>query len=172
MEEESQERKRHLVETQKHVQKIIQNRQEKIEEIKQSTELDKKHTDKEKTESMKMFSALMHCIERSQADLLKVIEEKQKTTERQAEQFIRELEEEVIELKKKNNEMEQLLHTQDHFKFLQIFPFLHGPLHNKNWNVVRNNSRLNVETLRRTLRQLQESLNEEMKKLPEIGKLL
>ncbi|XP_053485795.1 E3 ubiquitin-protein ligase TRIM39-like [Ictalurus furcatus] len=168
IEEESQEKKSHLVETQKHVQKMIQNRQEKIEELKQSTELNKKHTDKEKTESMKMFSALMRCIERSQADLLKVMEEKQKTTERQAEQFIRELEEEVLELKKKNNEMEQLLHTQDHLKFLQIYPFLHGPLHNKNWNDVRNNSRLNVETLRRTLRQLQESLNEEIKRLPEI----
>lgn len=75
-----------------------------------------------------MFSALMRCMERSQADLLKVMEEKQKTTERQAEQFIRELEEEVLELKKKNNEMEQLLHTQDHLKFLQVrdVPFLNS----------------------------------------------
>lgn len=75
-----------------------------------------------------MFSALMRCIERSQADLLKVIEEKQKATERQAEQFIRELEQEIIELKKKNNEMEQLLHTQDHLKFLQVrdAPFLNS----------------------------------------------
>lgn len=73
-----------------------------------------------------MFSALMCCIERSQADLLKVIEEKQKATERQTELFIRELEQEINELKKKNNEMEQLLHTQDHIKFLQVrdAPFL------------------------------------------------
>lgn len=69
---------------------------------------------------MKMFSSLMCCIERSQADLLKVMEEKQKATEKQAEQFISELEQEIIELKKKNYEMEQLLHTQDHLKFLQV----------------------------------------------------
>ncbi|XP_060771222.1 E3 ubiquitin-protein ligase TRIM39-like [Neoarius graeffei] len=167
MEEESQEKKSHLVETQKHVQKMIQNRQHKIEELKQSAELNKKHTDKEKTESVKMFSALMRCIERSQVDLLKVIEEKQKATERQTELFIQELEQEINELKKKNNEMEQLLHTQDHIKFLQSYPFLHGPLHNNNWNNLRNKSDLRMETLRRALCQLQESLNEEIKKLPE-----
>ncbi|MCI4377034.1 hypothetical protein PGIGA_G00198770 [Pangasianodon gigas] len=172
MEEESQKKKNHLVEIQKHVQKMIQNRQEKIEELKQAIELNKKHTEKEKTESMKMYSSLMRCIERSQVELLKVMEEKQNATERQAEQFIRELEQEVIELKKKNNEMEQVLHTQDHLKFLQIYPFLHGPLHSNDWNNVRNNSHLNMETLRRALHQLQESLSEEMKKLPEIGKFL
>lgn len=70
-----------------------------------------------------MFSALMRCIERSQAELLTVMEEKQKATERQAEQFIRELEHEIIKLKKKNNEMEDLLHTQDQLKFLQVSSF-------------------------------------------------
>lgn len=75
-----------------------------------------------------MFSALMRCIEKSQVDLLKEIEEKQKATERQAEQFIRELEQEIMELKKKNHEMEQLLQTQDHLKFLQVrqTPFLNN----------------------------------------------
>ncbi|KAG7330599.1 hypothetical protein KOW79_006821 [Hemibagrus wyckioides] len=168
MEEESQEKKSHLVETQKHVQKMIENRQEKIEELKQSIEFNKKHTDKEKTESMKMFSALMRCIERSQADLLKGMEEKHKAAERQAEQFIRELEQEIIELKKKNSEMVQLLQTQDHLMFLQIYPFLHGPLHNNNWNYVKCHSPLSIEPLRRALNQLQVSLNEEIKKLPEI----
>lgn len=69
---------------------------------------------------MKIFSALIHCIEESQAELLKLMEEKQNATERQAEQFIRELEQEIIELKMKNNEMDQLLNTQDHLKFLQV----------------------------------------------------
>ncbi|XP_053356375.1 E3 ubiquitin-protein ligase TRIM68-like isoform X1 [Clarias gariepinus] len=168
MEEESHEKKIHLWETQKHVQNMIQSRQKKIEELKQSIELNNKHIDKEKTESMKIFSALIHCIEESQAELLKLMEEKQNATERQAEQFIRELEQEIIELKMKNNEMDQLLNTQDHLKFLQIYPFLHGPLHNNNWNKIRNNHHLSVETLRRALSQLQESLNEEIKRLPEI----
>ncbi|KAF5893795.1 E3 ubiquitin-protein ligase TRIM39-like isoform X1, partial [Clarias magur] len=168
MDEESHEKKIHLWETQKHVQNMIQNRQKKIEELKQSIELNNKHIDKEKTESMKIFSALIHCIEESQAELLKLMEEKQNATERQAEQFIRELEQEIIELNMKNNEMEQLLNMQDHLKFLQIYPFLHGPLHNNDWNKIRNNPHLSVETLRKALSQLQESLNEEIKKLPEI----
>lgn len=67
-----------------------------------------------------MFSALMRCIERSQADLLKGMDKKHKAAERQAEQFIRELEQEIIDLKKKNSEMVQLLQTQDHLMFLQV----------------------------------------------------
>ncbi|KAF7706751.1 E3 ubiquitin-protein ligase TRIM68-like [Silurus meridionalis] len=168
MEEESQEKKSHLVETQKHVQKMIQSRQEKLEELKQSIELNRRHANMEKTESMKMFSALMRCIEKSQTDLLQVMEEKQNANERLAQQFIQELEQEIAELQKKNDEMLQLLRTQDHLKFLQFYPFLHGPLHNNYWNNVQNNSQLSIETLRRVLHELQESLNKEILKLPEI----
>ena len=45
---------------------------------------------------MEVFRALVRCIERSQAELLEVMEEKQK--ERQAEEFIKELEQEITEL--------------------------------------------------------------------------
>ncbi|KAI5616228.1 E3 ubiquitin-protein ligase TRIM39 [Silurus asotus] len=171
MEEESQEKKSHLVETQKHVQKMIQSRQEKLEELKQSIELNRRHANMERTESMKMFSALMRCIEKSQTDLLQVMEEKQNANERQAQQFIQELEQEIAELQKKNDEMLQLLRTQDHLKFLQVYPFLHGPLHNNYWNIVQNNSQLSIKTLRRVLHELQESLNKEILKLPEIVEL-
>lgn len=83
---------------------------------------------------MKMFSALMRCIERSQADILKLIEEKQKAAERQAEQLIRELEQEITELKTKNNDMIQLINTQDHLKFLQVrdTPFLYNNIIQQN----------------------------------------
>ncbi|KAL6491247.1 hypothetical protein MHYP_G00015920 [Metynnis hypsauchen] len=50
----------------------------------------------------------------------------------------------------------------------KVYPTLCSPLHTKNWTDVRINTHLRVETLRRALSQLQESVNKEMEKLPEI----
>ncbi|KAI5606417.1 E3 ubiquitin-protein ligase TRIM39, partial [Silurus asotus] len=99
IEEESFKKKNKLVKTQEEVQQKIQERLKKIEEIKHSVEVNKKNSEKEKADVVKMFSALIHCIERSQAELLKVMEEKQKAAERQAEDFIKDLEQELSELK-------------------------------------------------------------------------
>ncbi|KAF4088740.1 hypothetical protein AMELA_G00058170 [Ameiurus melas] len=44
----------------------------------------------------------MRCIERSQAELRKVMEEKQKAAEKQAEELIKDLEQEITELKRRN----------------------------------------------------------------------
>ncbi|XP_036452749.1 E3 ubiquitin-protein ligase TRIM39-like isoform X2 [Colossoma macropomum] len=168
IEEESGERKTQLVKTQAEVQQMIQDRLKKIEGIKHSVKLNKKSSEKEKADSVEVFRALVRCIERSQAELLEVMEEKQKAAERQAEEFIKELEQEITELKRRDTELEQLSHTEDHLHLLQVYPSLCSRPHTKNWTDVRINSHLRVETLRRALSQLQEELSKEMEKIPEI----
>uniref|UniRef100_A0A3B4DRG8 Uncharacterized protein n=1 Tax=Pygocentrus nattereri TaxID=42514 RepID=A0A3B4DRG8_PYGNA len=116
-----------------------------------------KNTEKEKADSVEVFRALLRCIERSQAELLEVMEEKQKAAERQAVEFIKELEQEITELKRRDTELEQLSHTEDHLHLLQVYPSLCSPPPTKNWTEVRINSHLRVEPLRRALSQLQES---------------
>ncbi|XP_060771623.1 E3 ubiquitin-protein ligase TRIM21-like isoform X2 [Neoarius graeffei] len=157
-----------LGKTQAEVKQMIQERLKKIEETKHSVELNKKNTEKEKANIVGTFSALMRCIERSQTELLKVMEEKQKAAEMQAEEFIKELEQEITELKRRNTELEQISHTEDHLHLLQIYPSLCSPPHTQDWTDVTINSHLSVETLRRALSQLQETLSEEMEKVPEI----
>ncbi|XP_037389775.1 E3 ubiquitin-protein ligase TRIM39-like [Pygocentrus nattereri] len=168
IEEESGEQKTQLGKTQAEVQQMIQDRLKKIEDIKQSVELNKKSTEKEKADSVEVFRALLRCIERSQAELLEVMEEKQKAAEKQAEEFIKELEQEITELKRRDTELEQLSHTEDHLHLLQVYPSLCSPPPTKNWTEVRINSHLRVEPLRRALTQLQEELSKEMEKIPEI----
>ncbi|XP_026765917.3 E3 ubiquitin-protein ligase TRIM39 isoform X1 [Pangasianodon hypophthalmus] len=168
IEEEAEEKKTELGKTRAEVQQMIQERLKKIEELKHSVELNKKNTEKEKLDVVEIFSALMRCIERSQAELLKVMEEKQKAAERQAEELIKELEQEITELKRRNTELEQLSHTEDHLHLLQISPSLCSPPHAQDWTDVTITSHLSVETLRRNLSQLQQTLSEEMEKLPEI----
>ncbi|XP_060731294.1 zinc finger protein RFP-like [Tachysurus vachellii] len=168
LEEESREKKIQLGKTQVEVQQMIQERLKKIKEIKHSVKLNEKTTEKEKTDFVEIFSNLMSCIERSQAELFKVMEEKQKAAERQAEEFIKELEQEITELKGRNTELEQLSHTEDHLHLLQIYPSLCSPPHTQDWTDLTINTHLNVETLMRALSQLQETLREEMEKLHKI----
>ncbi|KAL6491253.1 hypothetical protein MHYP_G00015980 [Metynnis hypsauchen] len=156
-----------LVKTQADIQQMIQDRLKKIEEIRRSVKLSKKSSEEEKADSVEVFRALLRCIERSQAELLEVMEEKQKAAERQAEEFIKELEQEITELKRRDTELEQLSHTEDHLHLLQVYPSLCSPPHTKNWTDVRISTPLRAETLRRALTRLQEELSKEMEKVDE-----
>uniref|UniRef100_A0AAR2KXQ4 E3 ubiquitin-protein ligase TRIM39-like n=1 Tax=Pygocentrus nattereri TaxID=42514 RepID=A0AAR2KXQ4_PYGNA len=164
VEEESGEMTTQLEKTQVEVQQMIQDRLKKIEEIKHSVELRKKSSEKEKADSVEVFRSVLRCIERSQAELLEVMEEKQKAAERQAEEFIKELEQEITELKRRDTELEQLSHTEDHLQLLQVYPSLCSPPPTKNWTEFRINTHLRVETLRRALTWLRESISKDMEK--------
>ncbi|XP_037402858.1 E3 ubiquitin-protein ligase TRIM39-like [Pygocentrus nattereri] len=160
IEEESGEKKTQLVKTQSEVQQMIQDRLKKIKDIKHSEELRKRNTEKEKADSAELFTALIRSIERSQAELFELMEEKQKAAEKQAEDLIKELEQEITELKRRDTELEQLSHTEDHLHLLQIYPSLCKPPHTKNWTDISIDHRLSVETVRNALSQLQKSLND------------
>ncbi|XP_055028702.2 erythroid membrane-associated protein [Misgurnus anguillicaudatus] len=71
--------------------------------------------DKEKSDTVEMFTNLIRFIERHQSDLLEMMEEKQKTSEKQAEDLIKDLEKEISEL-------EQISNTEDHLHLIQIYP--------------------------------------------------
>ncbi|KAM9501657.1 E3 ubiquitin-protein ligase TRIM39-like [Clarias gariepinus] len=143
-----------LMKKQAEVQQMIQERIEKIQEIKDS-----------KVDILEIFSTRMRCIKRSQAELLKVVEENQKAAQRQAEKFIKELEQEITDLKRRNTELEQLSHTEDHLHLLQIYPSLCGPPHTQDWTDVTINSHPSVEVMRRALFQFQETLTELIEKI-------
>ncbi|XP_062849524.1 zinc finger protein RFP-like [Trichomycterus rosablanca] len=158
IEEESAEKKTQL-------DHLIQDRLKKIKEIKHLLELNKTNTEKEKADSMEIFRALIRSIDSIQAELLKVMEEKQRAAERQAEEFIKDLEQEITELKSRNTELEQIFNTEDHLHLLQIYPSLCRPPPTNNWTDVSIQPHLNPRNLRRALSQLQECIDEEMKKV-------
>ncbi|XP_051549869.1 E3 ubiquitin-protein ligase TRIM39-like [Myxocyprinus asiaticus] len=165
VEEESGKRKPQLGQRQAEVHLMIQQRMKKIEEIKRSVQLIGEKTKKEKADSIELFADLIHSIERCHSELLDVMEQKQKAAENQAEELIEELEQEIIELKRRDTELEQLSHTEDHLHLLQSYPSLCSPLNTRNWTEISINTRLSVDTLRRALTKHQESLNHAMMKI-------
>lgn len=76
--------------------------------------------EKEKADSNELFTALMHSIEKCQAELLEKMEEKQEVAEEQEEELIEELKKEITELKRRDTELEQLSNTEDHLQLIQV----------------------------------------------------
>ncbi|XP_062294878.1 E3 ubiquitin-protein ligase TRIM39-like [Scomber scombrus] len=164
LKEEYEGKKAELGKTEAEIQEMIQKRRLKIEEIKHSVDLSEEAADREKAEGVQVFTALKESVERSLNELIDTIEEKQRTTEKQAEDFIKELEQEISELKKRSSEVEKLSHSEDHHHFLQNFLSLKAAPPTKDWTEV--SVRPSYEgTVVRAVAQLEETLSKQMKKL-------
>ncbi|XP_074533963.1 E3 ubiquitin-protein ligase TRIM11-like [Halichoeres trimaculatus] len=158
-------KKAELGKTEADIQQIIQKRRLKIEEIKQSVELSDKNADREMAEGVQVFSALKERVERSEAELIHTLKEKQRETQKQAEGFIKELQQEISELEKRSSEVEQLSHSEDHLHLLQNFTSLNAAPPTKDWTGVRVHPPSYEGTVVRAVKQLEETLSEQMKKL-------
>ncbi|KAM8752209.1 E3 ubiquitin-protein ligase TRIM39-like [Acanthopagrus schlegelii] len=145
------------------IQQMIQKRRLKIEEMKRSVQLSKKDADREIAAGVQVFRALKESVERSQAELMDTIKEKQRETEKQAEGFIKELEQEISELEKRSSEVEQLSQSEDHLHLLQSFPSLNTAPPTKDWTGVSVRPPSYEGTVVRAVNQLEETLSKQMK---------
>ncbi|XP_034390278.1 E3 ubiquitin-protein ligase TRIM39-like [Cyclopterus lumpus] len=168
LEEEYEGKKAEMEKTEAKTQQMIQKRQLKIQEIKHSVELSEEDADREIAGGVQVFTALKESVERSQAELIDTIKEKQRKTEKQAEGFIKELEQEICELKKRSTEVEQLSRYEDHLHLLQSLRTLKAAPPTKNWAGVRVSPPSYEGTVMRAVNQLEETLSKQMKKLFEV----
>uniref|UniRef100_A0A3B3S660 Uncharacterized protein n=1 Tax=Paramormyrops kingsleyae TaxID=1676925 RepID=A0A3B3S660_9TELE len=122
-----------LERTRADIQKFIQERWKKLEEIQKSVELSKVcflkdsctavthiNSRRDIEDSIQAFTTLVGSIVRSQIEFVEKVQEKQKAEETRAEGFINELEKEITELQRRNIELEQLWYTEDLIHFLQV----------------------------------------------------
>nr|XP_055029029.1 E3 ubiquitin-protein ligase TRIM39-like [Misgurnus anguillicaudatus] len=163
LEEESKEKKTQLMKTQTDIQQMIQKRIKKIQDIKHSAELRKRSREQEKEVSVELFSDLIRSIEKCQTELLEMMENEQKAEEKQDEDLIKDLEQEITELKWRDSELEKITHSEDHLHLIQIDPSsLYRAPDMKNWSEISLKTHMSVDTLRRALTQLQKTLNEKL----------
>uniref|UniRef100_UPI0037E6FC42 E3 ubiquitin-protein ligase TRIM21-like n=1 Tax=Semicossyphus pulcher TaxID=241346 RepID=UPI0037E6FC42 len=166
LKEEYEEKKAELGKTEADIQQMIQKRHLKIDEVKRSVDLSKEDADREIAEGVRVFTALKESVERGQAELTDTIKEKQETREKQAQAFIKELEQEISELKKRSSEVEQLSRSEDHLHLLQRVQSLNiNEPPPKDWTEVTFSPKSYEGTVVRAVAQLEETLSEEMKKL-------
>nr|XP_046235500.1 E3 ubiquitin-protein ligase TRIM41-like [Scatophagus argus] len=116
------ERKAWLLHVMSEIKMTENSKSRSIKEIKDSTEQSKKDFERAIADIAEIFTALVVFLQRSQAELIELIQEKQKAAEKQADEYVTQLQKEVAELKRRSSEMKQLLQTEDHLRLLQSPP--------------------------------------------------
>ncbi|KAM9425690.1 E3 ubiquitin-protein ligase TRIM21-like [Pholidichthys leucotaenia] len=160
--EECEGKKAELGKTEAEMQQMIQKRRLKMEEIKESVKKSKDAAEGEKAEGVQVFTPLKE-FKRCLNKLIKEIEDKQKAIEKQAEDSIKDLEQEISELMKRSSEVDQLLKSEDHLHLLQSFSSLKAAPPTKDWTDVRVCPSYEG-TVVRAVAQLEETIRKQMKK--------
>ncbi|KAF4114372.1 hypothetical protein G5714_004595 [Onychostoma macrolepis] len=88
-----------------------------------------------------------------------MMEEQQKTAEEREEEHIEELEQEITELRMRNTKLQQLSRTED---LVQIYSSLCSPRNTRNWPEISMKTHESMETLKRALTQLKDTLDEKL----------
>ncbi|XP_035516408.1 E3 ubiquitin-protein ligase TRIM21-like [Morone saxatilis] len=125
-----------LRETEAIIQRMILDRQLKDQEIRHLIKLSKESADREIANGVQVFTALKESVERTQAELIGVIEKKQKMKDEEGKVCIQELEQETSELTRRRAEVEQLSRSEDHLHFVQSFSSLKAFPVTKDWTEV------------------------------------
>ena len=150
------------------VQQMIQERQRKIQDIQDTVDRSKAEAYRELANGVQVLTALKRFVEKLLDVLNQTVQEKLKSTEKEAEGLIKKLEQEIEDLTNRRSKVNQLSHTEDHLHFLQTFRSLKNPPPTRDWTTVDVYPPSYIGTLRRSMDQLEETLNMEMKNLPDL----
>ncbi|XP_009297236.2 tripartite motif-containing protein 16 [Danio rerio] len=116
-----------LRETQSRFQQRLQERQKELEELREAVESHKRSAQAAVDHTERIFTQLICWIERSRSELTQMIRDGEKTAVSGAEERLERLEQEINDLRRRNAELEQLSHTEDHIHFLQSLQSLSVP---------------------------------------------
>ena len=81
----------------------------------------------------KIFTKLICSIERKRTELSELIRAQEKAAVTRAGEALKRLEQEIEELRRRDADLEQLSHTEDHIQFLQVTVLEKPPHRNLNF---------------------------------------
>ncbi|ROJ38764.1 E3 ubiquitin/ISG15 ligase TRIM25 [Anabarilius grahami] len=114
------EKQHQLKETQRLLQQRIQQREKDLQQLREDVESHKRSAQTPVEDSERIFTELIRSIERSRSEATQRIRDQEKTAVSRAEGRLERLEQEINDLRRRDAELEQLSHTQDHIHFLQV----------------------------------------------------
>ncbi|XP_047676553.1 E3 ubiquitin/ISG15 ligase TRIM25-like [Tachysurus fulvidraco] len=99
----------------------IQEKQKKVEELKQTVDIIKIRSQAAVDDSERIFTEMINSMF---SEVMELIRAQEKDEVSRAERLLNQLEQEITDLKRRVTELEQLSHTHDDIHFLQSFPSL------------------------------------------------
>ncbi|KAL7387381.1 hypothetical protein ABVT39_022707 [Epinephelus coioides] len=121
---ERTERQRELEVSRQNIQQRIQDREKDVKLLQQEVEAISRSADKAVENSEKIFTELIHLMEERHFYVEQQVRSQQETEVSRVKELQENLEQEITELKRKDAELEELSHTEDHTQFLHNYPSL------------------------------------------------
>ncbi|XP_067462934.1 tripartite motif-containing protein 16-like [Thunnus thynnus] len=121
---ERTERQRELEVSRQNIQQRIQDREKDVKLLQQEVEAVSRSADKAVEDSQKIFTELIRLIQKRSSDVKQQIRSQQETEVSRVKELQEKLEQEITELKRKDAELKQFSHTEDHNQFLHNYPSL------------------------------------------------
>ncbi|KAM9349740.1 tripartite motif-containing protein 16-like [Symphorus nematophorus] len=121
---ERTERQRELEVSRQNIQQRIQDRDKDVKLLQQEVEAINRSADKAVENSEKIFTELIRLMEKRRSDVKQQVRSQQETEVSRVKELQEKLEQEITELKRKDAELKQLSHTEDHNQFLHNYPSL------------------------------------------------
>ncbi|XP_038575280.1 tripartite motif-containing protein 16-like [Micropterus salmoides] len=104
------------------IQQRIQDREKDVTVLQQEVEAINHSADEAVEDSEKIFTELIRLMEKRRSDVKQQVRSQQETEVSRVKELQEKLEQEITELKRKDAELKQLSHTEDHNQFLHNYP--------------------------------------------------
>ncbi|XP_075312252.1 tripartite motif-containing protein 16-like [Odontesthes bonariensis] len=119
---ERTERQRELEGSRQQIQQRIQDAEKDVKLLQQQLEAIHQSADKTEEHSQKTFTQLIRLLQKRSSDVKQQIRSQQEAEGSRVKELQEKLEQEITELKRKDAELQQLSHTEDHSQFLHSCP--------------------------------------------------
>ncbi|XP_076125673.1 E3 ubiquitin/ISG15 ligase TRIM25-like isoform X2 [Alosa pseudoharengus] len=116
---ERTEKQKEMEETKRKLHQRLQEREKELPELRKAVETLKSSAQTAVEDSERIFTEMIRSIERRRSEVTELIRAQEKAEVSQAEGLLKQLEQEIAELRRRDAELEQLSHTDDHIHFLK-----------------------------------------------------
>ncbi|XP_061100433.1 tripartite motif-containing protein 16-like isoform X1 [Conger conger] len=160
---ERTEKQKQLGVTRGKFQQGIQEREKELQDLRQAVQSLKRSAQTAVEDSERIFTELIRSIERRRSEVKELIRDQEKAEVSRAEGLLERLEQEIAELRRREAELEQLSHTEDHIHFLQSCQSLCAPPGPGDPPSITVSPNVSFEAVRKSVSELKERLEDVFK---------
>ncbi|XP_010786539.1 tripartite motif-containing protein 16-like [Notothenia coriiceps] len=124
---ERTEKHKELEGSRQNIQQRIQDREKEVKLLQQEAEAINRSADKAVEDREEIFSELIRVMEKRSSDVKQQVRSQQESEVSRVKELQEKLEHEIAELQRKDADLNQLSHTEDHIEFLHKYPSLSQP---------------------------------------------
>ncbi|XP_042561106.1 E3 ubiquitin-protein ligase TRIM47-like [Clupea harengus] len=152
------EKQTHLGETQSKIQQRIHEREMELKELRKVVETLKSSAKTAVEDSERIFTEMIRSIEKRCSEVKELIRDQEKAEVSRAKALLKQLEQEIAELKRRDAELEQLSHTEDDIHFLKTFQSVSETPESKDLSCISVKQGLSFEAVKKSVSSLKTQL--------------